>query len=115
MKALRKAQVQHSLPEAPNVAASCCTSSISIRLTAPIRLKTRVLLSASWKNTAEDLAAKPRWLVFNKIDLLDKAEAEEKAKAIAEALGWEDKYYLISAASGLGVKRSLLGCDDLYH
>ncbi|MGQ7190917.1 hypothetical protein ACUODJ_55475, partial [Escherichia sp. HC-CC] len=28
----------------------------------------------------------------------------EKAKAIAEALGWEDKYYLISAASGLGVK-----------
>ena len=26
------------------------------------------------------------------------------AKAIAEALGWEDKYYLISAASGLGVK-----------
>ena len=31
-------------------------------------------------------------------------EAEEKAKAIAEALGWEDKYYLISAASGLGVK-----------
>ena len=34
----------------------------------------------------------------------EKAEAEEKAKAIAEALGWEDKYYLISAASGLGVK-----------
>ena len=53
---------------------------------------------------SQDLAAKPRWLVFNKIDLLDKAEAEEKAKAIAEALGWEDKYYLISAASGLGVK-----------
>lgn len=42
--------------------------------------------------------------MFNKIDLLDKVEVEEKAKAIVEALGWEDKYYLIFAASGLGVK-----------
>ena len=63
----------------------------------------RIIISELEKYS-RDLAAKPRWLVFNKIDLLDKAEAEEKAKAIAEALGWEDKYYLISAASGLGVK-----------
>lgn len=35
---------------------------------------------------------------------MDKAEAEEKAKAIAQALGWEDKFYLISAASQQGVK-----------
>ncbi|MDI8083685.1 hypothetical protein MJN69_27815, partial [Salmonella enterica subsp. enterica serovar Kentucky] len=28
---------------------------------------------------SQDLAAKPRWLVFNKIDLMDKTEAEEKA------------------------------------
>ena len=34
------------------------------------------------------LAQKPRWLVFNKIDLMDKAEAEAKAKAIADAMGW---------------------------
>ena len=45
---------------------------------------------------------------------MDKAEAEAKAKAIAEAMGWEDKYYLISAASRWR-ERSLLGCDDLYH
>ena len=63
----------------------------------------RIIISELEKYS-QDLAAKPRWLVFNKIDLLDKVEAEEKAKAIAEALGWEDKYYLISAASGLGVK-----------
>jgi GTP-binding protein len=55
---------------------------------------------------SEKLAAKPRWLVFNKIDLMDKATAEAKAKEIAEALGWEDKYYLISAASQQGVKDS---------
>ncbi|VDZ76524.1 GTPase ObgE [Salmonella bongori] len=59
---------------------------------------------ASLEKYSQDLAAKPRWLVFNKIDLLDKEEAETKAKAIAEALGWEGKYYLISAASQLGVK-----------
>ena len=35
---------------------------------------------------------------------MDKAEAEAKAKAIADALGWEEKFYLISAASQQGVK-----------
>ncbi|CNE73143.1 Obg family GTPase CgtA [Yersinia kristensenii] len=48
---------------------------------------------------SENLAKKPRWLVFNKIDLLDPEEAEVRAKAIVEALGWEDKYYMISAAN----------------
>ncbi|MFP1592244.1 hypothetical protein ACLB1M_25430 [Escherichia coli] len=63
-----------------NVAASCCTSSISIRLTAPIRLKTRIIISELEKYS-QDLAAKPRWLVFNKIDLLDKAEAERESES----------------------------------
>ena len=52
---------------------------------------------------SDKLYQKPRWLVFNKVDLLDEAEAEARAKAIAEALGWEDKYYLISAANRAGV------------
>lgn len=63
----------------------------------------RIIISELEKYS-QDLATKSRWLVFNKIDLLDKVEVEEKAKAIVEALGWEDKYYLIFAASGLGVK-----------
>ncbi|WP_315708475.1 Obg family GTPase CgtA [Brenneria uluponensis] len=49
------------------------------------------------------LAEKPRWLVFNKVDLLDKVEAERLAKEIAESMSWEGKYYLISAASREGV------------
>lgn len=48
----------------------------------------RIIISELEKYS-QDLATKPRWLVFNKIDLLDKVEAEEKAKAIAEALGWK--------------------------
>ncbi|AJJ64763.1 Obg family GTPase CgtA [Yersinia aldovae] len=48
---------------------------------------------------SENLAQKPRWLVFNKIDIIGPEEAEIRAKAIAEALGWEDKYYMISAVN----------------
>lgn len=53
---------------------------------------------------SDDLAAKPRWLVFNKIDLLDRNEAEQRAKSIANTLGWEGHHYLMSAASQEGVK-----------
>lgn len=52
---------------------------------------------------SEKLADKPRWLVFNKVDLIDEEEAQARAKAIADALGWKDKYYLISAANQAGV------------
>ncbi|RWR01510.1 GTPase CgtA [[Pantoea] beijingensis] len=52
---------------------------------------------------SDKLYQKPRWLVFNKVDLLDDEEAEARAKSIAEALGWTEKYYLISAANRVGV------------
>lgn len=63
----------------------------------------RVIL-AELEKYSEKLFSKPRWLVFNKVDLLDQEEAESRAKAIVEALGWTDKYYLISAANRAGVK-----------
>lgn len=53
---------------------------------------------------SDKLYQKPRWLVFNKVDLLDPQEAAERAKQIADDLGWEGDYYLISAASQQGVK-----------
>ncbi|GAA0470194.1 MULTISPECIES: Obg family GTPase CgtA [Tatumella] len=62
----------------------------------------RIIL-AELEKYSDKLYQKPRWLVFNKTDLLDKQEAESRAKAVAEALGWDDKYYLISAASRDGV------------
>lgn len=61
------------------------------------------IILAELKKYSEKLFNKPRWLVFNKVDLLDQTEAESRAKAIAEALGWSDKYYLISAANRAGV------------
>ncbi|ATM98687.1 MULTISPECIES: Obg family GTPase CgtA [Proteus] len=54
---------------------------------------------------SEKLAQKPRWLVFNKVDLLDAEEAKEKAKAIVEALGWDENYYMIAAINQEGVKK----------
>ncbi|MBT0719770.1 Obg family GTPase CgtA [Tatumella sp. TA1] len=53
---------------------------------------------------SDKLYQKPRWLVFNKVDLLDQEEAASRAKQIADDLGWEGDYYLISAASQQGVK-----------
>ncbi len=52
---------------------------------------------------SEELYQKPRWLVFNKCDLLDEQEAQQRAAAIAAELGVGDNYYLISAASKQGV------------
>ncbi|WP_044470316.1 Obg family GTPase CgtA [Mannheimia massilioguelmaensis] len=52
---------------------------------------------------SEKLADKPRWLVFNKIDTMSDEEAEKRAKDIAERLGLEEEYYLISAATGKNI------------
>lgn len=64
----------------------------------------RIIISELEKYS-EKLAQKPRWLVFNKVDLLDPEEAKEKAQAIVEALGWEGDYYMIAAINREGVKK----------
>ncbi|CUX97046.1 GTPase Obg [Candidatus Hoaglandella endobia] len=57
------------------------------------------------------LAAKPRWLVFNKVDLLDaKDDGAKRAKLIVEKLDWQGHYYIISAANRKGVKAL---CSDV--
>lgn len=63
----------------------------------------RVILGELEKYS-DNLYQKPRWLVFNKADLLDQEEAESRANQIAADLGWQGDYYLISAASQQGVK-----------
>ncbi|HEX4389383.1 MAG TPA: GTPase ObgE [Steroidobacteraceae bacterium] len=56
------------------------------------------------KKFSKDLAAKPRWLVINKRDLLPPAEAEKRARAIVRALRYRGPHFLISAASGEGTR-----------
>jgi GTP-binding protein len=50
------------------------------------------------------LAAKPRWLVLNKRDLLPDREAEEHAREIVRRLRFRGPHFLISGASGRGTR-----------
>ena len=51
---------------------------------------------------SEELAGKERWLVLNKIDLLDPDEVAERQSEVIAALGWEGSVFAISALSGEG-------------
>ncbi|PAU38327.1 GTPase ObgE [Vibrio coralliilyticus] len=53
---------------------------------------------------SEKLADKPRWLIFNKVDLMPEEEANEVIQNILDALGWEEDYYKISAVNKQGTK-----------
>lgn len=51
-----------------------------------------------------ELAARPRWLVLNKRDLLPDEEAEKLARAIIRRLRFRGPHYLISGATGRGTR-----------
>ncbi len=59
---------------------------------------------AELKKFAKDLAAKERWLLINKIDLLEPKEAQKRAKDIVRRLRWKGPVYLISGATGEGTQ-----------
>jgi GTP-binding protein len=58
------------------------------------------------RNYAEELYQRERWLVFNKIDLLEQKAAERLAARVVKQLKWQGPVYLISAVTGAG-------CDKL--
>jgi len=59
---------------------------------------------AELKKYSKDLAAKPRWLVINKRDLLPDDEAEKRARDIVRRLRHKGPVHLISAATGRGTR-----------
>jgi len=50
----------------------------------------------------EELYNKPRWLVLNKVDMLE--NSAEKVAEFVKAYGWKDKCFAISAINGAGCK-----------
>ncbi|NBC22585.1 MAG: Obg family GTPase CgtA [Gammaproteobacteria bacterium] len=50
------------------------------------------------------LAARPRWLVLNKIDLLDEAEFARVRTALLAEIGWEGPVFAVSAVTGAGTE-----------
>ena len=59
---------------------------------------------AELKKYDKALAAKPRWLVLNKSDLLPPAEAEARAADIVRRLRYKGPKFLISGATGTGTR-----------
>ncbi|MBA6224557.1 Obg family GTPase CgtA [Colwellia sp. MB02u-18] len=51
---------------------------------------------------SSELAGKPRWLVFNKLDLLLEEEAKEITDRVIEGLGWTGEVRSISAVNRTG-------------
>src|ERR1700704_2109143 len=47
---------------------------------------------------------KPRWMVLNKLDMVDEAERGKVEKAFLKALKWKGRYFSISALTGAGCK-----------
>jgi GTP-binding protein len=50
------------------------------------------------------LAAKPRWLVFNKIDLMLEEDLQAKIDAVVAELDWQGDVYTMSAFNRIGTK-----------
>jgi GTP-binding protein len=59
---------------------------------------------AELKKFDKELAAKPRWLILNKRDLMPDEEAEKRARAIVRGLRFRGLHFLISGATGRGTK-----------
>lgn len=56
------------------------------------------------------LAEKDRWLVFNKMDLLDQSGWHERVQATLKALDWNGPWYSVSSVTGAGLPRL---CEDI--
>lgn len=53
---------------------------------------------------SDELAAYPRWLVLNKIDILPPEQREARCQEIVDALGWTGPVFRISAATSEGTQ-----------
>jgi len=62
------------------------------------------ILQAELGRFSPTLAHRDIWLVFNKADLLPPEEAQQRAAAAVAALGWQEPWFLISAAEGRGTR-----------
>jgi GTP-binding protein len=61
-------------------------------------------ISNELKQYDPGLAKKARWLVMNKVDLLDPAEAKKRAAALVKKLRWTKPWFVIAGITGEGTK-----------
>ena len=56
------------------------------------------------ENYGEGLKEKPRWLVFNKADIVGMDEAEQRAQTTVNEAGWRGPWFVVSAAAAQGLE-----------
>ena len=61
------------------------------------------------------LAKKPRWLVFNKADLLEPKEAKKRAEALVKKLRWTKPWFVVSAIQAEGTKEVTFAVMDFLE
>ena len=61
-----------------------------------------------------ELLDRPRWLVFNKADLLEPKEREKRAKAIVRKLKWKAPWFVVSAIAKEGTWPVCLKIQDFF-
>jgi GTP-binding protein len=61
-------------------------------------------IAAELKKYDEKLYRKPRWLVLNKIDMIDPDERAKAVQRLVKGLRWRGPWYAISALSGEGCR-----------
>ncbi len=62
------------------------------------------MIIAELKKFAADLGTKERWLVINKVDLLETQELKRRTKDIVRRLRWKGPVFEISGATGAGTE-----------
>lgn len=61
-------------------------------------------ITAELEKYSPDLAERERWLVLNKVDLLDGDEVESRKQRLLTELDWEGPVFTMSAVTGEGTK-----------
>jgi GTP-binding protein len=62
-----------------------------------------------------ELLQRPRWLVFNKADLLEPKEREKRAKALVRKLKWKAPWFVVSAIAKDGTWPVCLKIQDFFE
>ncbi len=70
------------------------------------------LLTQELRSYDESLAAKPSWLVLNKIDMLTQEELEQRWKVMKKKLGWKAPVFQISGLTREGVNALMFAIQD---
>jgi GTP-binding protein len=67
---------------------------------------------AELKRYDESLYEKPRWLVLNKLDLVENGQRESLRERITRGLDWQGPVYAVSALEGSGLDEL---CRDIMN